>query len=332
MTTTRRAPASPTDLHLAADPPRLTRWLAHACALLAALLLTAGAWVAWRERGALLPALARVEPELWALGAALTGAGLALRTLRWWWVMAALGHRLPRLLQARVYLAGLSLSPTPGKLGETARAALLRPNDVPVSHTLAAFLCDRGSDVIGVALLGAAAGLLAASRLPLLEGLALILVGATVLLARAWRRDNAAARWLPQRWARAASPLVAWAVVWRPARAAGWVALAAAAWALQGLLLGALVAAVHTGPGPLPGWWACLAIYCAATLLGAASLAPSGLGTMDAAVVLQLSALGMTTSDALAAAIALRLCTLWLAWCVGWLALASFGRSGTARQ
>jgi glycosyltransferase 2 family protein len=306
--------------------PWPTRWLGRACGLLALLLLAVGAWAGWQGRDALLPALARVEPRLWVLGAVLTLAGLALRTLRWVWVMRALGHRLPALLQTRVFLAGLSLSPTPGKLGETARAALLRPHGVPVAHTLAAFLCDRGSDVIGVALLGAVAGLLAASRMPLLEGLSVLLVGGTLVLAWAWRRSDLAERLLPQRWAGLAEPLTLWARIWRPLPAAGWVALAATAWALQGLLLAVLVAAVHAGPGPAPGLWACVAIYCAATLLGAASLAPSGLGTMDAALVVQLGALGVATPDALAVAVALRVSTLWLAWCVGWLALVSFGR------
>ncbi len=72
----------------------------------------------------------------------------------------------------------------------------------------------------------------------------------------------------------------------------------------------------------------CVRIFAVAMLLGAASMLPGGLGATEAALVYQLNQAGMVMSDAVAAAIALRLSTLWFAILLGVAALLTFaGRS-----
>ena len=67
-----------------------------------------------------------------------------------------------------------------------------------------------------------------------------------------------------------------------------------------------------------------MAIFSSATLIGAATLVPGGLGAMDSALVLQLQSRGVGLPEALAVALAARASTLWLSWLIGLGALLSF--------
>jgi uncharacterized membrane protein YbhN (UPF0104 family) len=113
--------------------------------------------------------------------------------------------------------------------------------------------------------------------------------------------------------------LRSWAYLWSPLRAVMFSLVAVAAYGLQALVF----------------WWFCrtaglelsasaaVAIFAWATLFGAASMIPGGLGTMEAALVLQLAAGGATEATAIAVAIATRMVTLWLGVSIGIASLAS---------
>jgi uncharacterized protein (TIRG00374 family) len=62
-------------------------------------------------------------------------------------------------------------------------------------------------------------------------------------------------------------------------------------------------------------------IFVQATLFGAASMVPAGLGAMEAALVLQLTERGVGYGAAVSLAIAIRLVTLWLGMAIGALSL-----------
>jgi uncharacterized protein (TIRG00374 family) len=70
-----------------------------------------------------------------------------------------------------------------------------------------------------------------------------------------------------------------------------------------------------------------MAIFASATLIGAASMIPAGLGAMEAALVYQLMAFGVGAPDAIAVAIATRVSTLWCGLLVGSIALLSFAQA-----
>ena len=65
----------------------------------------------------------------------------------------------------------------------------------------------------------------------------------------------------------------------------------------------------------------CVLIFVQATLFGAASMLPGGLGAMEAALVFQLIERGAGEGVAVSLAIAIRLVTLWLGMSIGGLAL-----------
>lgn len=300
--------------------PTLGRWLGPMCALTALALLGYGL-VIWRQGASQVgAALLHIgaAPVVWALGLVLLT--LVLRVVRWQTILRGMGHRLPWRLQARVYWAGLALSATPGKLGETSRAALLLPSGVPVAHTLGAFLCDRLADVVAVAGLGVAAAALIGQRQAALEVVLLVCVPGAAAFAWFWRaKASPGRRWLS--WLRA--PLCAWSTAWLRPQVFLYVLVAVLVYGMQALVFAMFVERLHPGLD----WAASVLVFCSSTLIGAASLVPGGLGTMDAALVWQLRNLGVAPDAALAATLATRVCTLWFAWTVGVSALVTFARA-----
>lgn len=266
------------------------------------------------------------------VGTAVASTAYLIRFLRWQWLIARTGVWVAPWVNLRIYIAGLALTSSPGKVGETLRSVLLLREGVPVAGSLGAFFADRGADVIGVALLGAVAGLVVAARSPVLEWLSIVLLVVTPLAAYALRAgvlDHSVQRWT-KRWPRLngwlrtlTSPAIGWAALWTPVAFLGYVGFAIAAYGVQALVFAAYVAALGGDIEPLR----CVVIFANAMLLGAASMLPGGLGATEAAMVYQLTQAGMPAADAVAAAIAVRLSTLWFAILLGVLSLLTFARS-----
>ena len=298
-----------------------------------AVLVGAGALlyfaaVAWSGSSETLEAIQRLGIGTIVMGTLAASCAYLIRFLRWYWLLAWLGHRLPLLFNLRVYLSGLALTSTPGKLGETFRSALLLPRGVGLPHSLAAFFADRLSDVIGVALLGVLAGWVAAQRQPLLELLALAVIigslGVRVLIRSPWwpatlERMNRTGRF-GRVLAALALPASSWTYVWSVPRLAFCAGCAVLAYGLQALVFAAYL---HAAGAPLPTAHA-VTIFSSATLIGAASMVPGGLGAMEAALVFQLVDAGVPRGSAVAATIAARTSTLWFGMLLGSLMLLTF--------
>jgi glycosyltransferase 2 family protein len=278
-------------------------------------------------------AAARLGWPLAVAGTAFASVAYLLRFARWHWIIRQLPARVPWHLNLRVYMAGLALTSSPAKIGETLRSALLVEHGVPVHRSLGAFFADRGADVIGMAALGAVAGLIAGQRAPVLEAICIALYLSSVAVARGIRRGWIAR--LPalfgppdSRLARIASatllPATSWAVLWSWRSCLAFSVAALVAYGIQALVFAVYVQALDADVSVAR----CVAIFSSAMLLGAASMIPGGLGVTEAALVYQLTQAGMPFADAVTAAIAIRLSTLWFAILLGILCLLTFIRSG----
>jgi uncharacterized membrane protein YbhN (UPF0104 family) len=284
----------------------------------------------WAGADRTVTALARLGVGAMLIGTAVASLAYVARFGRWHVILLALGHRLPVGLNLRAYIAGLAMTSSPGKLGETLRSILLLPHGVTVPQSLAAFFADRLSDVVGVALLGAAAGWLTGGRQPLLEVLLIGALGGPLLIAlflggqksQRWPGTTPGRGRMARVLAALAAPAKEWARIWTVPRLLVFTAAAVAAYGLQALVFAAYAMAI----GAQVGIGECIAIFASATLLGAASMIPAGLGAMEAALVVQLAGKGVDTGDAVALAIATRLSTLWCSIFLGLLALATFIR------
>jgi uncharacterized protein (TIRG00374 family) len=294
-------------------------------------LLVYAAIVLWLDAGAIWAAVRRIESWRWAAALALTAAHYGLRFLRWQRYLALLGIQLPWRTSLRISLAGLSMSVTPGKLGEVLKSWLLRESTgVPVHESAPIVLAERVTDLAAIVLLGALAGAAGQSGLAPAFAIALVLVGVGVALVSSRRAERLLLR--PLAWSRRLARV---AVKLRGALASARVLFAprqllvpsligCAGWACEGLgfwILAEGVASGGIGPGDA------LCAYAAATLLGAlAFVAPGGLGVTEGSLGtlarrsfqerlgLDLAA---ARSSAAALVLAARLCTLWFGVALG---------------
>jgi uncharacterized protein (TIRG00374 family) len=269
-----------------------------------------------------------------ALGLAL--GNYAIRFVRWTLYLGRQGVRVPVGDSALVFGAGLSLSITPGKLGELIKSYLLRElHGAPATRTAPIVVAERVTDLIALLVL-AIAGAIAygvAVGAALAAG-ALIAFGLVLL---AWPRPTRALIDLatrPERLARLRAPLhdmyAHLASLCRPATLAAATALAVPAWACECVGFALIVNAF---PGAHVDLGLAIAIYAGTTIAGALSFLPGGLGVTEGAMAMWLmrGATRLDSSSAVDATLLTRLATLWFAVGLGVVCLAAARRRVRAR-
>lgn len=311
-----------------ADPRTIRAIVLFVCAGVS-LYLAAVFWFGWKDTAA---ALAALGLDAMFIGACLASTSYLWRFGRWQHALRCFGHEVPRLHHLAIYLSGLALTATPGKSGETFRSALLLQHGVRAPHSLAAFVVDRATDVLGVVLLGFCAAWMVGHRLAWTWLLAFVLL---LLASRAfayvllhpraggfWHWLGRGRQWRPL--AGGQAMLESWATLWKLPRITGFSIVAMMAYGTQALVFAWFCQIADTGlPAAL-----CVLIFVQATLFGAASMIPAGLGAMEAALVLQMTERGVGDGVALSLAIAIRLVTLWLGMAIGALSLLASSRQG----
>ncbi|MSQ07315.1 MAG: flippase-like domain-containing protein [Dehalococcoidia bacterium] len=266
-----------------------------------------------------------------ALG--LAGLNYLLRFLRWSCLLRALDIRVSAGSSLLVFLSGLALSITPGKVGELVKSYLLRDRaGVPVASSAPVVVMERLTDAVAVVLLGLAGLVLPASRgLPRGVLLALVAVllgcGVVVLLVASRRGD-----WLLglpglRRWRGAlGASRDGLRRLLSPGPLSVAMSLAALAWLSEGVALWVLLRGLDV---PLSVMQA-VPIYAAATLAGAITALPGGLVGTEGSMVALLQQAGVARGPASAATLLVRLATLWFAVGIGLAALAILHRRRAA--
>lgn len=242
--------------------------------------------------------------------------------------------RLGRSLE--IYLAGLSMSVTPGKVGEVLRSVLLRAsNGVPFTRTAPVVVADRLSDLIAlvvlaligisdfreylphvlVALLFVAAGVVVLGS-PKLFG------GVLDLFAKLPRLAPLASK---------ARGLVESSAVLLELRTIAVLSvISVVGWGLECVGYWLILTAF---PGVEASLLLCVFLWSATTLVGALSFLPGGLGATEGSLGLLVArfAVGVSGSVAVASTLLIRLCTLWYGELVGAAALIAFMRDPQLR-
>jgi uncharacterized protein (TIRG00374 family) len=309
--------------------PRLVRRVVLAAALGAAV--TAGlAWSA--SLSATLEALGRFQ---WAVSPLVVGATLsnyALRFIKWHFYLRRLAVPLQRRQSLLVFLAGFTMSITPGKVGELLKAFLVRDLvGTELSRTASVVMAERLTDIAGLLILSA----LGATALPhggLLLGTVAVLLALAVVVLRTRRLADlahaAVLRGGPL--ARLADPLRLFLGTGRTLLAPpalGWaVVLSIASWFFECLAF----YVVLSGLGLDVSLRAATFLYAFASLAGAVSMLPGGLGVAEGSLTALLVALGTALPDAAAATLLVRAATLWLAVALGAVTLSVAFRGGPA--
>lgn len=242
-----------------------------------------------------------------------------LRFLRWSMYLRVLGQDIPWESNLKIYLAGFAMTTTPGRAGEALRGVLLKPWGVPYTKSFAAFFSERLSDLIaifGMTLFGLSQ--YSDAKNIILGGGGLIIIGLVLLsnpklIIKVVNVASDRYR-MPLKFFRHLCDVLAEAqrchrpIILIGATLLGVLACSAEAIAFYWILnwLG--------GDISLPF---AIFVYATALLAGALSFLPGGLGGTEAVMVGLLIAKGMPHTDAIAATILIRLCTLWFSTTVG---------------
>jgi uncharacterized membrane protein YbhN (UPF0104 family) len=273
----------------------------------------------------LLDALSRIGPAAFAIGMLVSLFNFGLRFARWWWMFRSLDvQSVPVIAQLRIYLAGLALTATPGKVGETVRSALLLRFHVPVGKSLAAFVADRSGDLAGVLLLCMFTAPNAALRWSYATAVAAVLAVTALVAfsARSFSVKDGLQRALQKlgmhrigHWADDAAP--GFSRLWTWKAAPFLILVGMLAYGMQGLVFLAYGKLLW----PTLDSMFALHLFSASTLAGAASMLPGGLGAMELALFSGLALAGLPSAIAAAIVLTIRAVTLWFGIAIGVLAM-----------
>jgi len=253
--------------------------------------------------------------------------GLALlnyvvRFVRWQYYLRVVGVDVEARRSAGVFFSGLALSVTPGKIGELFKCVMLkREIGAPYSRTVPVVVNERLTDLLSVVLLAG----LGVIRYP--TGLLVFVVGMAavtaliVALALSPRLADRLGPWLGRRLARRAAAESAQETAHSFARLLGarsfalGTALGVLAWFCECLAFWLVFPGLGvSGPSLLGAGF----VYALATLAGAVSFLPGGLGATEVSMAAMLGVVFQVPRQASAAAtLVIRACTLWFAVLVG---------------
>jgi uncharacterized protein (TIRG00374 family) len=254
-----------------------------------------------------------------ALALLLSSVNYGLRFMRWQTYLRVLGHPVPWKPSLNIYLAGFALTTTPGKAGEALRGVLLKPWGVPYPQSFAAFFSERLSDLFAVVLLTLFGLSLYPDALPMIVvGVGLVVVGLLVLSQR--RLLDRLAGVIPANGGKLlglarhlTQVLIAAQRCHRLSLLLGVTCLSVVAWSAEALAFHWILNWMGTD---IELTFAVF-VYALAMLAGAISFMPGGLGGAEAVMVGLLVWKGMSSADAIAATVLIRLATLWFAVAVG---------------
>ena len=271
-----------------------------------------------------LPELLRQVSEFpiiyWFIALGLASVNYLVRLVRWQYYLRLLNIRIDTKVSAAIFLSGLSMTVSPGRLGELAKSYFLKEKmDVPVAVSSSAVVAERVTDMIAVLLLS----LWGLTLIPYGWAVALVVLtgfGSFILLMKtSWGRVTLLKLPLPGRWRPfmdTSTESFRQVFSFRPLILA--ILLGMAAWLAEGLALWVVLRGLDT---PISLGQA-VSIYSAATLLGAVTMLPGGLVGTEGGMVALLQQVDLDKTPASTATFVIRICTLWFAVLIGLLALA----------
>lgn len=314
-------------------PPALPRLVRP---LVVGVVLALGIYAALAllsDSEAVMAAARGVDTTALLLALLASTGNFVLRGLRWDLYLRRLdAGQVPGIDRWLVFLAGFSMSVTPGKVGELLKPALLHSrHGTSVAAVSSAVVAERITDLLGVALL-LGIGALALPKLVAVAGLVWLGVAAALFVLvspaiGAWVVSVVARMPVVGRFSSTAAGLLeALRALSRPATMVPALGLSLGAWGLQCASL--WLVASGFSDAHLPVLESILA-YTAPLLAGAVALVPGGVGVAEATMAGMVSSLAdcpLPTAEAIT--VLVRGVTLWWAVLVGLGALLAWGITG----
>lgn len=260
---------------------------------------------------------------------ALVTANYLIRAERWHRYLKKVGIGMSRKHSYRIFLAGLAMSVTPGKVGEALKGVLLKlEKNEPVERGVGLVFVERISDVIGVIAL-VAIGAIAFPYAVVSITIVVIAVAGIVAIVTSerltgWLVNGLKRRRRLRKIGDALSlPLTDTRVLLRGTHLAEGTAFSIAAWTCEAAAFFLILKGVSEDIALLEA----LFIYSFSSVVGAISMLPGGMGTTEATMIGLLLVVGVASPTASFAVILTRVCTLWYAVGTGIVFMALFRRS-----
>lgn len=238
-----------------------------------------------------------------------------LRYFRWQIYLKALGIRLDSWRSFQIFMAGLTMTITPGKAGEALKAHLLkREGEHPWSMGLPVVFAERLTDLMGLVVLVA----LGLKVLPVGGGVVVSGVAICVLLVvfslqpAVFRTIVRLLGRLPAMARRSEALLEMHGnikLLLTPRLIFVALLISCVAWFAECLVL-YFVVSINQGPA---SWLQATFIYALSTLAGALSILPGGLVATEGSMTGLLLLFGLERTQGAMVTLVVRLCTLWFA-------------------
>ena len=114
----------------------------------------------WADGPQIIEALRGFPPQWVLVACGLSFVNYVVRFVRWERYRAILAIEMGRWTAFRIYLAGLALTVTPGKMGEAFRSILIRAEDgTPIARSAPMVVAARFTDLLGFLILVAIGGI-----------------------------------------------------------------------------------------------------------------------------------------------------------------------------
>jgi len=326
------SPTPPGDAHISPSdgspgaPPDTRRRLRRRFILSAAFgLLVYVALAIYSDIGALRASLRTFPWGLMPLVLGLTLVNYAGRLAKWHWYLRLIGARVGVWDGTRIFGIGMSMVMTPGKAGELLKCYMVKNvSGAPMRVTAPIVLAERLTDGLAMLLL-AILGLAAFDDARLRAAAVGLLAVTIAAIGLVWFRPLAgwvlgvSAR-LPL-FGRFAAHLGAFYAssftLLAPRNLLVAVAIGVVSWACEGLAYYVVLIGLGVPPGTTAALTAVF-IFSLSTVVGALVATPGGLGgTEGALVALGTQLLGLAAAPATAAALLIRLATLWFGVALG---------------
>jgi len=297
-----------------ARPDSWRPWISRVIAVMIVAMLLYLALVIWSGLGRLEAALSRFPISSLPTLLGLVILGWALRALRWHFYIRYLRWPVPFHASLLAFLASFALTATPGKAGEVVKAGLLRSHyGVAMADTAGVLLVERLGDLLAVLIL-AAGGLTIVADARLYFLICLILVGGITLfvtsesLYRPLFSRLARFPYLERATDKILRMLDTGHNLLRLMPFIVGVSIAIVAWACEAFAFHLILGGFGLNLPLLTSF----SVYGVSTVIGALSLLPGGVGGVEAAMLLLLSALGVGPAATVAPIVLTRFSTLWL--------------------
>ena len=276
--------------------------------------------VLYSDAGSVGRAISRISPVWIPLFLSLSMANYLLRFLKWQYFLRRVGVRIGAWESLRIFLAGFSMTVSPGKLGELLKCHLLKERrGIPVSTTSPVVIAERITDLISMIIIAVIGLLMVRHPGAVVAVAAGIVFVAAVMTLLLWERAFGLLVRLLCRIPRLGQHREGFSRFRDHCSAlldlrslAVSVPLGVLSWGAEALVLCLVARSMGLA---LPVGLALLA-HSAGTIAGAVSMVPGGLGLTEITIGATLT-LAMPEADAAAVTLVMRFATLWFAVLLG---------------